>query len=156
MGCTPLAAQDRRDYVDDDDVIVICKDRNIANSKIRIYEHARSCAAIVNTFLRQRWYFMELCQGRQRKDERRNDTIDFVSRALNFHFTFARLLNAAPAGLDTCTSHQIELSVFRSMHLSTKLVRSSRILRCAMVVADYVNDNVIVPDKMLAHLYVRF
>ena len=42
------------------------------------------------------------------------------------------------------------------MHLSTKLVRSSRILRCAMVVADYVNDNVIVPDKMLAHLYVRF
>jgi hypothetical protein len=79
MGCTPLAAQDRRDYVDDDDVIVICKDRNIANSKIRIYEHARSCAAIVNTFLRQRWYFMELCQGRQRKDERRNDTIDFVS-----------------------------------------------------------------------------
>ena len=83
-------------------------------------------------------------------------TIDFVSRALNFHFTFARLLNATPAGLATCTSHQIELSVVRSMHLSTKLVRSSRILRCAMVVADYVNDNVIVPDKMLDHLYVRF
>ena len=26
---------------------------------------------------------------------------------------------------------------------------------CDVVVADYVNDKVIVPDKMLAHLYVR-
>ena len=41
------------------------------------------------------------------------------------------------------------------MHLSTTLVRSSH-FTYAMVVADYVNDNVIVPDKMLDHLYVRF